>query len=144
MAKSKYSKYVHEEWITTSVFKEVPAPQLLIVGEKHLDGLPFSFGWSLLTEPFTMVPHSHKHDYDQIVCFTGGNPLDVRDFGAVVEFGLGEEEEIQVITKTTFIWIPKGLYHGPLRIKSVTKPIGFIDMVMDKTAAGAGNKKLTK
>ena len=144
MTESKYSQYVKQEWITTSVFKEVPTPQWLISGAQHLDGYPFSAGWSCLTEPFTMVPHSHSHDYDQIVGFTGGNAEDIRDFGAVVEFGLGEEEEIQVITQSTFIWIPKGLRHGPLHVKEVRKPIMFIDIVMDSTAGGAGDKKLTK
>lgn len=142
MAESKYSKYVNQEWMTWSIFKEVPAPQFLISGKQHLDGYPFSIGWSLLTEPFTMVPSSHSHDYDQIVCFNGGDPNDIRDFGAVVEFGLGEEEEIQVITTSTFIWIPKGLAHGPLHVKEITKPIMFIDIVMDAEAGGAGDKKL--
>ncbi|UCD10160.1 MAG: hypothetical protein JSU79_05850, partial [Dehalococcoidales bacterium] len=104
----------------------------------------FSAGWSCLTEPFTMIPSSHSHDYDQIIGFTGGNAEDIRDFGAVVEFGLGEEEEIHVITQSTFIWVPKGLLHGPLYIKEVNKPIMFIDFVMDSTAGGAGDKKLTE
>jgi len=73
VAESKYSQYVNQEWITKSVFNEVPAPQWLISGAQHLDGYPFSAGWSCLTEPFTMVPGSHSHDYDQIIGFTGGN-----------------------------------------------------------------------
>jgi hypothetical protein len=144
MAESKYSKYVNQEWITYSIFKEVPAPQFLISGKQHLGGYPFSMGWSLLTEPFTMIPNSHKHDYDQIICFVGGDPRDIRNFGAVVEFGLGDEVEMQIITSTTFIWIPKGLAHGPLHIREINKPIMFLDAVMDPEAGGAGDKKLTK
>ncbi|MBN2238304.1 MAG: hypothetical protein JW712_00900 [Dehalococcoidales bacterium] len=144
MTESKYSKYVNKNWITWSVFKEVPCPQFLVSGHQHLDDYPFSMGWSLLTEPFTMIPKSHSHDYDQLICFVGGNNKDIREFGAVVEFGLGEEEEIQVITESTFIWVPKGLLHGPLHIKEVREPIGFIDVVMDPVAGGAGDKKLFK
>ena len=144
MAESKYSKYVNREWITWSVFKEVPAPQFLVSGQQHLGGYPFSMGWSLLTEPFTMVPSSHSHDYDQVICFTGGDPHDIRKFDALIEFGLGEEEEIQVITSSTFIWIPKGLAHGPLHVKEINEPVMFIDVVMDPVAGGAGDKKLEK
>ena len=144
MAESKYSKYVNENWITWSVFKEVPAPQFLISGHQHLGDYPFSMGFSLLTEPFTMVPSSHSHNYDQVICFFGGNPQDIRDFGGVIEFGLGEEEEIQVITTSTFIWVPKGLSHGPLHVKEINKPVMFIDVVMDPVAGGAGDKKLFK
>lgn len=143
MTEGKYSKYVNQDWITFSVFKEVTAPQFLIHGERHLDNYPFTMGFSLLTEPFTMVPASHRHDYDQIVCFVGGDPKDIRDFGALIEFGLGEEVEMQVITSTTFIWIPSGLAHGPLHVKRVDKPVMFIDVVMNATQAGAGGKKLT-
>jgi len=138
MAESKYGKHVTQDPIVFSVFKEVTAPQFLIHGERNLGGYPYTMGWSLLTEPFIMVPTSHAHDYDQIICFMGGDPKDIRNFDAVVEFGLGEEEEIQVITSTSFVWLPKGLAHGPLNIKTVNKPIMFIDVVLSPSAAGAG------
>ncbi len=144
MAESKYGKYVTQDPIVFSVFKEVTAPQFLIHGERNLDGYPYTMGWSLLTEPFIMIPRSHKHDYDQIICFMGGDPKDIRNFDAVVEFGLGEEEEIQVITSTSFVWIPKGLAHGPLNIKAVNKPIMFIDVVLSPSAAGAGGRPPAK
>ncbi len=141
MSEGKYSKYVRKDSIVFSVFKEVPAPQFQILGERHLEGTPLTVGWSFLTEPLLMIPKSHKHDdYNQIICFIGGDPNDIRNFGAVVEFSLGEEEEVQVITSTSFIWIPKGLVHGPLNIKTVNKPIMFMDIVMSETQAGVAQK----
>jgi hypothetical protein len=58
----------------------------------------------------------------------------------VVEFSLGEEEEVQVITSTSFVWIPRGLAHGPLNIKTVNKPIMFMDIVMNATQPGVVEK----
>lgn len=130
--------------MTWSVFKECPAPQFLIAGGRHLDGYPFSMGFSLLTESFQMVQSSHSHDYDQLVMFYGGDNNDVREFEGVIEFGLGEEAEIQIITKPCFIWIPKGMPHGPLNVKEITKPIAFIDITFDTNAGGAGGKELTE
>jgi hypothetical protein len=140
MAERKYSEYVKQDTIVFSVFKEVPAPQFQILGERHLEGAPLTVGWSLLIEPFIMIPKSHKHDYNQIICFMGGDPNDIRNFDAVVEFSLGEEEEVQVITSTSFVWIPRGLAHGPLNIKTVNKPIMFMDIVMNATQPGVVEK----
>ena len=56
------------------------------------------------------------------------------DLGGVVEFGLsedGKDIEIQVITEATMIYIPAGLYHGPLNFKIINnpeKPILFHDL----------------
>jgi hypothetical protein len=144
MTEGKYAKYVTKDPIVFSVFKEVTSPQFFIGGEKNLGGLPFTMGWSLLTQPFTMVPKSHKHDYDQIICFIGGDPVDIRNFDALAEFGLGEEEEIQTITSTSFVFVPKGLMHGPLYIKKVNKPIMFIDVVLAQGAAPAGGRPAEK
>ena len=138
MAEGRYAKYVTNDPTVFSVFKEVTSPQFFIGGEKNLGGTPFIMGWSLLTQPFTMVPKSHKHDYDQIICFIGGNPIDIRNFDALVEFGLRGEEEIQTITSTLFVFVPKGLMHGSLYIKKVNKSIMFIDVVLAQGAAPAG------
>ena len=141
MAEGKYDKYVRRDSIVFSVFKEVPAPQFQILGERHLENTPLTVGWSFLTEPLLMIPKSHKHDdYNQIIAFIGGDPYDIRNFGAEVEFSLGEEEEVQVINSTSFVWIPKGMVHGPLNIKTVNKPIMFMDIVMSTTQAGVAQK----
>ena len=140
MADGKYSKYVRRDSIVFSVFEEVPAPQFQILGERHLEDAPLTVGWSFLTEPLLMIPKSHKHDYNQIICFIGGDPYDIRNFDAVIEFSLGEEEEVHVITSTSFVWIPKGLAHGPINIKTVNKPIMFMDIVMSETQPGVAQK----
>ena len=57
------------------------------------------------------------------------------DLGGVVEFGLSEDGkniETQIITEATMIFIPAGLYHGPLNFKKINdpkKPILFHDLL---------------
>jgi len=130
MAEMKYEKYIVKEPFTKSIFKEVVAPQFLISGERDCGGANFTLGWSFLTEPFLMVGDAHTHDFDQIICFLGGNPMDITDFGAEVEMYLGEEGEKYIIDSSSFVYVPKGLAHCPLNIKVVNKPIMFIDVVL--------------
>ena len=123
-------KYVTELKEGYSVFKEVVAPQLGVAGGKDLGGANFSLGWSYLTEPFLMVADAHKHDFDQIILFFGGDPNNIGDFGGEVEMGFGENAEISIVTYPACVYIPKGIMHGPLNIKKVTKPFMFIDITM--------------
>ena len=94
----------------------------------------FSMSWWAITEPFVMVEDCHKHDFDQFIIFAGGDIINMPDIGGVVEFGLsedGENIETQVITEATMIFIPAGLYHGPLNFKQINdpkKPILFHDL----------------
>jgi len=130
MSETRYGNYIIKGPIGKSVFKEVPAPQFNISGERHLNGANFTLGWSYLTEPFLMVGQAHTHEFDQIICFMGGNPMDITEFDAEVELHLGEEQEKHIINSTSFCYIPGGLMHCPLNVKTINKPIMFIDIVL--------------
>jgi hypothetical protein len=127
MATSKYKKYIVPARTNQSVFKQITVPQVNIFGGKDLEGLPFTMNWSLLTQPFVMVEYPHTHDFNQVILFMGGDPLDVSKFEAEIEIYLGEEGEKQTIKAPSFIYIPAGLWHGPLNIKAVTRPIMYMD-----------------
>ncbi len=73
-----------------------------------------------------MESKSHVHNYDAYMCFIGGDPTNFRDFGAEVELCLGEEREKQIITSTTIVYVPAGLYHCPMEFKKVERPIMFM------------------
>lgn len=128
MDTTKYGHYIVKGPITKSMFRQVKAPQFLVSGEKDCNNSDFSLGWSFITEPFLMVDDSHTHDFDQIVCFLGGDPSDITGFDAEVELFLGEEKHI--IDSTSFVYIPEGLEHCPLNVKTVNKPFMFIDIVL--------------
>ena len=64
--------------------------------------------------------------------FCGGDPKNIKDFDAEIEIALGDELEIQTITSPSVVSIPPGLTHCPLRVKRLTKPILFFEIVLEK------------
>ena len=62
----------------------------------------------------------HTHDFDEIVMHLGSNPDDEEDLGAEIEFVL--DGVPLIITKTSTIFVPKGMKHGPLTWKRFTRP----------------------
>ncbi len=135
MASSEYSQYIRKGLLATpSPHPEVPSPRLSLKSDVNFGNKNFTMSWWAITEPFEMVTEVHKHDFDQYIIFAGGDITNMPDLGGVVEFGLsrdGKNVEIQVITEATMIFLPAGLYHGPLNfkvIKDPKKPILFHDL----------------
>jgi hypothetical protein len=135
METSKFAKYVRKGVVDTATpHPEVSAPRLGLKSGGEFGNQDFSMSWWAITEPFEMVADCHKHDFDQFIIFAGGDLTNMPDLGGVVEFGLSEDGkniETQVITEATMIFIPAGLYHGPLNFKKVNdpkKPILFHDL----------------
>ena len=73
-------------------------------------------------------PHilEHTHDFNEIVLHFGSNPDNPEDLGGEIEFIVGGET--LKITKTSALFIPKGVPHGPLTWKKVVRP--HIQMVV--------------
>jgi len=76
-----------------------------------------------LRPPATEMPqdHSHSHDTDEIIGFFGSDPQDPYDLGGEVEFWL--EDEQHMITRSSLIFVPRGMKHCPLLIRRVDRPI---------------------
>jgi len=121
MAEKKYQELIFEEPIVEGNF----APK---IGLKDLEGLDIRIAYNCVSEPFFMIKNAHKHEHAQYLCFIGGNPMDIRDFGAEVELYLGDEGEKHIIDKTTVVHVPAGLSHCPLNFTKVDKPIIFMDI----------------
>jgi len=126
MAEPKYSKYVIREPLE----KDKSGATLHLCAEDgcvgaRFPGFPAEMTTVVISQPTTMNPEPHAHDYDQFLCFLGSNPLNLFDFAAEVEVVLGEEKETQLIDTTSIVFIPKGLLHCPLIFKKVDKPIVF-------------------
>jgi len=122
MASGKYDKYFIKEPIEIGKF----APCMRYNSE--FPDTNFTIRWHFVDGPWLMEEEPHAHDFDQFSCFIGGNPRDIRDFGAEVELFLGKEQEKHVITSTTIVHIPKGLVHCPLNFKKVDRPIIFMNI----------------
>lgn len=74
---------------------------------------------------------AHKHDYDEVIAFFGGDPENPTDLNAEIEFWL--EDEKYVLTKSTLLFIPKGLTHCPLRVMSISRPVFHFTIVRSGT-----------
>jgi hypothetical protein len=77
-------------------------------------------GWiSSMPDP---NPHifEHAHDYDEIVMHIGTDPDDQEDLGAEIEFVV--DGRPLILAKTSAVFVPKGVKHGPLTWKSFTRP----------------------
>jgi hypothetical protein len=86
------------------------------------------FGYHCIDNTEYKHPEPHTHDFDELLGFVGGNPLDITDFGAEVRFCLGEEQEEYIITEPTMISIPAGMMHCPLTVTRCDKPIVMLEI----------------
>lgn len=71
------------------------------------------------------LPGLHVHDFPEIVLLIGSDPYDLGDLGGEVSWGMGKgaEAESFTLTKTCAIYVPAGLWHGPLVFERVDRPI---------------------
>jgi hypothetical protein len=64
--------------------------------------------------------HEHAHDYDEIVIHLGTDPENQEELGGEIEFIV--DGEPLTINKTSAVFVPKGVTHGPLTWKKYSKP----------------------
>lgn len=135
MTERKYEKYVTTEPLKKNFKGGISLTTKLL----HTD-LNCVVGMHCIKRAFMMHEETHKHDFEQVLCFIGGDPTNMYEFGAEVEFSLGEEREKYTITKTTIVHLPAGLYHCPLNFKRIDKPIIFLEVMLtpkyDKVVSG--------
>jgi hypothetical protein len=104
--------------------------RIVMQGSKTgFDGLMKNYWlrWNCITKPRSMGD-PHTHEFDEIFHFFGADASDISDFQAVVEFHMGEENEIYRFDQPTIVYVPKGLVHAPIDIKVVRKPIIFMNV----------------
>lgn len=77
--------------------------------------------WQLTGNGPVSIELPHKHDFDEIIGFAGSNRNHPRELGGEIEFWL--DGEPYTLTKTCFIFIPKGVMHCPVVIKRIDTPI---------------------
>lgn len=77
------------------------------------------------------VEKPHTHDYDEVLTFFGSDFTNPDDLNGEIELWL--EDEKYMFTKSTMVFIPKGLKHCPLIIRRVDKPIFHYTAGMGKS-----------
>ncbi len=129
MAESRYGKYIVSELKTDRFDAEYNAryaqwaTRILWMDNKIVEGaFQMNCSW-YLRPPASPMPEGsgHTHDCDEILGFFGSNPDDPHDLGGEIELWL--EDEQHIITRSSLVFIPKGMKHCPLRIRRVDRPI---------------------
>jgi hypothetical protein len=127
MKESKYAKYFLTEPALRNTPKiTMPNPSAYVDSESHFSSKAnLSLAWRYIKEPalFDRIPHSH--DFDEFLCFLGGNLENMFDFDATIELCMGEEQELCLIEEPTVVYVPAGLVHTPLTFKRIDKPVLF-------------------
>jgi hypothetical protein len=131
MAKTKYGKYIIEDWNGRpksdvrdqdefqKVLHKIAFP-VLYLDNNMIEGAFYTeFMW--FHSASTAQVEAHTHDFDEILAFLGSDKADYHNLCGEIEFWLDDEKHI--LTKSCMIFIPKGLKHSPLVLRRVDKPI---------------------
>ena len=101
--------------------KDGRGPVLVYMCNDHIPdvNLYIDYVWIFAVPP----PHifEHVHDkYNEVVLHIGDDPDNPEDLGAEIEYCVGGQP--LTFDKTTALYVPRGLKHGPLNWKRVDKP----------------------
>jgi hypothetical protein len=139
MTESKYGKYVLTERRRDSRDAALPPGvdpasvtntqshrKILSLDDVVLKGSPYTecvWMWPAGGDvyPETAEAISHAHEYDETLGFFGTDFADPYELNGEIEFWI--EDEKFLLTRSSLIFIPKGVYHCPLVIHKVEKPI---------------------
>jgi len=126
MAESGYSRYLVRKpvrEVSAGGVKGRHDPTMTLMSNNLVPGsntyLEFGWIWDM-PEP---NPHIFKHShakYDEVVLHIGGDPKNPEELGAEIEFSVGGQP--LVFDKTSAIFVPAGVTHGPVVWKKVTHP----------------------
>ena len=87
----------------------------------------------------TNIEIAHSHDFDEILGFFGNYQGNARELGGEVEIWL--ENEQYLLTKSTIVFAPRGLVHGPISFWRIDSPILFFTSGNGTTYARATGKE---
>ena len=147
MPKRKYDKYFTSEVVQAVPPKDAQGKtRAFVTSTRHLGekfgGGHLSVDCIYVNRPHQMISQPHKHEFAQYLNFFSANPGDPRDFDAEIEMTVGEapeKGERHIISRPTSVYVPAGLYHGPLNFKTVNKPVLFIDIAVTGQYSRVGN-----
>ncbi len=130
MDNTKYGKYLLADLSSKPWHPEVISPIANFDGCKEWGETNFGINWECINQPFYMIKEPHSHDFEEYLCFMGGNMLDIFEFQAEIELYMGEEKELHLITKPTIVYLPPNFVHCPMNFKRIDKPILFQKIYM--------------
>jgi hypothetical protein len=125
-AKTKYGDRIH----TNKLIKKISyyGGKSIVAHDGELDA-DCSIGYHCIAKKMSFN-RPHSHNFPEMLCFIGGNPEDITDLGAEIEFTLGGEKHL--INTTAVVSIPSGVEHCPIVFKKVSKPIVFLEISLSR------------
>lgn len=137
MAEKKYAKCI----LTKELIRKIPyyGGKSMVAHDGELNA-DCSIGYHCISKPMSF-DEPHAHDFHETLCFIGGDPENITDLGADIEFTLdGEKHRIRTAAAVS---IPKGMVHCPIVIKKVRKPFVFLEISLTRIwrPAGAPEKR---
>ena len=63
----------------------------------------------------------HRHPYDEVLAMFGTDWENPHELNAELEFWI--EDEKHIITKSSIVFLPKGLQHGPVGFTRIDRPV---------------------
>ncbi|MFC1910839.1 hypothetical protein ACFLXC_06140 [Chloroflexota bacterium] len=127
MAESKYEKNLVQNPLHECGIKPFPTtgrqiPTMTYMGNDLVPNCNtyIEIGW--IWEMPTPNPQifEHVHEYNELVLHLGTDPENPEELNGEIEFGMGDETV--TINKTSALFVPKGVKHGPLKWNRVDKP----------------------
>jgi len=126
MPESKFGKNI----FTDSLIRDIGhyTGKSIVAHDGELD-TECSLGYHCISKPMSF-DRVHSHDFTELLCFIGGDPTDITDFDAEIEFTMGGETH--VIKTYAVVTIPPGVEHCPIVIKKVEKPFVFLEVSLTR------------
>jgi hypothetical protein len=125
-AKTKYGKCFHSKDLNIRIpYYGGPS---LVAHKGELDA-DCSIGYHCIAKKMSF-DEPHSHPFPEMLCFIGGNPENINDFGAEIEFTIGGETH--KITTPTVVSIPGNVEHCPIVFTRVAKPLIFLEVSLTR------------
>ena len=128
MADTRYGKNILRQ--TKPGPAGLAATPVALEGVNDWAGIHHRMSWHHIVRPTVLEVEPHSHDFDEFFCFATCDPANPIDFGAEVEVTMGKEAEKHIIDHSSIVCVPKGVVHGPINFKKVTRPVLFCDIYM--------------
>jgi hypothetical protein len=101
-----------------------PEPRIWMEG-KDMEGFNANFSFGFVKKPtiFHPIAGAIVHPYDELLVFEGTDRSNILHLGAEVSVELGEEREEHIFKDPTVVLIPKGMPHGPAKVRKLDRTI---------------------
>jgi len=135
MPKSRYAKQI----LGKELIRKIPyyTGKSIVAHDGELNA-DCSMAYHCISKPISF-DDPHSHDFEEMLCFIGGDPTNITKLGAEIEFHLGGEKH--TITESAVVSIPKGLIHCPIIIKKVRRPFVFLEVSLTRIWKPAGTRR---